>query len=194
MYELINVFATQQFCSFWLLPFPCKWLQRAETCANCSLYSALSTFETNLYPRQRLLCVTSYANEQGCKEWCQLRFADITIVFKRFFFLKFYNFFFLQLLQRFRLEYHHEPLESYQKLFAVPDKPVKINLLIHRIHKWRTRGKKLVPSHESEALEDKQKLQMKTFSELAECSALIPLKITLYGRLFKYNYVGCLQL
>ena len=53
---------------------------------------------------------------------------------------------------------------------------------------------KLVPSHESEALEDKQKLQMKTFSELAECSALIPLKITLYGRLFKYNYVGCLQL
>ena len=40
---------------------------------------------------------------------------------------------------------------------------------IHRIHKWRTRGKKLVPSHESEALEDKQKLQMKTFSELAEC-------------------------
>ena len=40
---------------------------------------------------------------------------------------------------------------------------------IHRIHKWWTRGKKLVPSHESEALEDKQKLQMKTFSELAEC-------------------------
>ena len=34
---------------------------------------------------------------------------------------------------------------------------------IHRIHKWRTRGKKLVPSHESEALEGKQKLQMKTF-------------------------------
>ena len=28
---------------------------------------------------------------------------------------------------------------------------------------------KLVPSHESEALEGKQKLQMKTFSELAEC-------------------------
>ena len=37
-------------------------------------------------------------------------------------------------------------------------------LCIHRIHKWRTRGKKLVPSHESEALEDKQKLQMKTFN------------------------------
>ena len=34
---------------------------------------------------------------------------------------------------------------------------------IHRIHKWRTRGKKLVPSHESEALEDKQKFQIKTF-------------------------------
>ena len=34
-----------------------------------------------------------------------------------------------------------------------------------------------------EALEDKQKLQMKTFSELAECLARIPPKITLYGRL-----------
>ena len=65
---------------------------------------------------------------------------------------------------------------------------------IHRIHKWRTRGKKLVPSHESEALEDKQKLQMKSFSELAECLARIPLKLTLYGLLFKYNYVGCLLL
>ena len=50
---------------------------------------------------------------------------------------------------------------------------------IHRIHKWRTRGKKLGPSHESEALEGKQKLQMKTFSELAECLARIPPKITL---------------
>ena len=33
----------------------------------------------------------------------------------------------------------------------------------------------------------------KTFSELAECLARIAPKITLYGRLFKYNYVGCLQ-
>ena len=49
---------------------------------------------------------------------------------------------------------------------------------IHGIHKWRTRGKKLVPSHENEALEDKQKLQTKTFSELAECLARIPPKIT----------------
>ena len=57
-----------------------------------------------------------------------------------------------------------------------------------------TREKNLVPSHESEALEDKQKLQMKTFSELAECLARIPPKITLHGRLFKHNYVGCLQL
>ena len=54
--------------------------------------------------------------------------------------------------------------------------------------------KKLVPSHESEALEDKQKLQMKTFSELAECLARIPPKITLYGRLFKYNDVSRLLL
>ena len=62
--------------------------------------------------------------------------------------------------------------------------------VIHRIHKWRTRGKKLVLRHESEALEDKQKLQMKTFSELAECLARISPKITLHGRLFQYNYVG----
>ena len=39
----------------------------------------------------------------------------------------------------------------------------------------------------------KQKLQMKTFSELAEFLARIPPKITLYGRLFKYNYVECVQ-
>ena len=37
-------------------------------------------------------------------------------------------------------------------------------------HTWA----KLVPSHESKVLEDKQKLQMKTFSELAECLARIP--------------------
>ena len=35
---------------------------------------------------------------------------------------------------------------------------------------------------------------MKTFSELAECLARIPPKITLHGRLFKYNYVGRLLL
>ena len=68
------------------------------------------------------------------------------------------------------------------------------DIVIHRIHKLRARGKKLVPSHESVALEDKQKLQMKTFSELAECLARIPPKITLYGLLFKYNYVGCVML
>ena len=51
-----------------------------------------------------------------------------------------------------------------------------------------------MPSHESEALEDKQKFQMKTFSELAECLARIPPKITLYGLLFKYSYVGCVLL
>ena len=65
------------------------------------------------------------------------------------------------------------------------------NFSIHRNHKWRTSGKKLVPSHESEALEDKQKLQTKTFSELAECLARIPPKITLYGRLFKYVSAIC---
>ena len=51
-----------------------------------------------------------------------------------------------------------------------------------------------MPSHESEALEGKQKLQMKTFSELAECLARILPRITLYGLLFRYNYVGCLLL
>ena len=51
-----------------------------------------------------------------------------------------------------------------------------------------------MPSHESEALEGKQKLQVKTFSELAKFLARITPKITLYGLLFKYNYVGCLLL
>ena len=51
-----------------------------------------------------------------------------------------------------------------------------------------------MPSHESEVLEGKQKLQMKTFSELAECLARIPRKTTLYGRLFKCNDVGRLLL
>ena len=78
--------------------------------------------------------------------------------------------------------------ETHRNASVVKQKRISI----HRILKWRTRGKKLVPSHESEALEDKQKLQMKTFSELAECLARIPPKITLYGLLFKYNYVGCL--
>ena len=49
-------------------------------------------------------------------------------------------------------------------------------------------------SDENEALEDKQKLQRKTFSEFAECLARIPAKITLYGPLFKYNYVRRLLL
>ena len=51
-----------------------------------------------------------------------------------------------------------------------------------------------MPSHESEALEDKNKLQMNTFSELADCLARIPPKIILYGRLFKYSYVERLLL
>ena len=36
-------------------------------------------------------------------------------------------------------------------------------------------------SHESEALEARKKLQMKTFSDLAECLARIPPKIALFG-------------
>ena len=57
--------------------------------------------------------------------------------------------------------------------------------LIHRIHKCGHAGKKLVPSHKSEELEDKQKMQMKNFSELEECLARIQPKITLQGRLFQ---------
>ena len=75
-------------------------------------------------------------------------------------------------------------------VFTPSNSATEVKIPIHRIHKWRTRGKKLVPSHESEALEDKQKLQMKTFSEIAECSARISPKITLYGRLFKYSDMG----
>ena len=52
----------------------------------------------------------------------------------------------------------------------------QVNFVMHRILKWRTRRKNLVPSHESEALQDKQKLQMKTLSQLAECLARIPPK------------------
>ena len=51
-----------------------------------------------------------------------------------------------------------------------------------------------MPSHESEALEGKQKLPIKTLSELAECLARIPRKTTLYGRLFKCNDMGRLLL
>ncbi|CAH3047023.1 unnamed protein product [Porites lobata] len=35
-----------------------------------------------------------------------------------------------KLLQRFRLEYHHEPVELRQKFFSVPDKPVKIKFYL----------------------------------------------------------------
>ena len=46
----------------------------------------------------------------------------------------------------------------------------------------------MVPSREGEALQDKQKLQMATFSELAECLArLSPVKMTFCGLLFIYN-------
>ena len=73
-------------------------------------------------------------------------------------------------------------------------KPENLFCLSYTVFTNGGHAKKLVPSHESEVLEDKQKLQMKTFTELTECLARIPPKITLYGRLFKYNYVGCLLL
>ena len=40
-----------------------------------------------------------------------------------------FYFFLLQLLQRFRLEYHHEPLDLRQKLLTVPDQPLKIKFV-----------------------------------------------------------------
>ena len=46
-------------------------------------------------------------------------------------------------------------------LILKKQKKKQVKFVIHSIHKWRTRRKKLVPSHESEALEDKQILQMK---------------------------------
>lgn len=49
-------------------------------------------------------------------------------VFLLSFFLTFYLSL-LQLLQRFCLEYHHEPLEIRQKMLTVPDKPVKIKFI-----------------------------------------------------------------
>ena len=49
-------------------------------------------------------------------------------VFLLSFFLTF-NLSLLQLLQRCRLEYHHEPLEIRQKMLTVPDKPVKIKFI-----------------------------------------------------------------
>ena len=47
-------------------------------------------------------------------------------------------------------------------LILKKQKKKQVKFVIHSIHKWRTRRKKLAPSHESEALEDKQILQMKT--------------------------------
>ena len=35
----------------------------------------------------------------------------------------------LQLLQRFRLEYHHEALEPCQRMVNLPDKPVKVKFV-----------------------------------------------------------------
>ncbi|CAH3190492.1 unnamed protein product, partial [Porites evermanni] len=41
------------------------------------------------------------------------------------------------LLQRFRLEYHHEPLDLRQKLLTVPDQPVKINISKRVCLQWK---------------------------------------------------------
>ena len=57
------------------------------------------------------------------------RYTSNNWQFQFFFLLIFHALFLLQLLQRFRLEYHHEPLEMRQKLLTAPDKPVKIKFV-----------------------------------------------------------------
>ena len=50
--------------------FLCYWLQRPESCKNCSNWPALSTYnQPNSYIRWLLLWVTLYANEQKCNQW-----------------------------------------------------------------------------------------------------------------------------
>ena len=51
-----------------------------------------------------------------------------------------------------------------------------------------------MPSHESEALEDKHKLQMKTFSETCRVFSTDSTENNFVRTFFKYNYVGCLLL
>ena len=61
-----------------------------------------------------------------------------------------------------------------------------------RIHKWRTRGKKLVPSHESEALENKQiSGTQRQFSENI-CSE-DDLRSRIFGK-FVVKFLACLPL
>ena len=64
--------------------------------------------------------------------------TDVLVIIGNFsfFLLIFHALFLLQLLQRFRLEYHHEPLEMRQKLLTAPDKPVKIKF-VDRV--WESR-------------------------------------------------------
>ena len=50
MYEFIKIFLpTRNLAVFDCSYFLCYWLQRAETCTNCSNWPALSTFDPNLY-------------------------------------------------------------------------------------------------------------------------------------------------
>ena len=67
-------FATQQFCSFWLLLFP--FLLNAKRCNLHKLFQLTSffNFEPNLYLQRRLLWVTWQANEQQCIQSSQQGF------------------------------------------------------------------------------------------------------------------------
>ena len=81
MYELINGFATQQFCSVKLLLFPFvidyKELKLAQSAQIDQLFQLLNLIITNyLCIRWRPLCWDIlYANEQKFKKWRQQGFA-----------------------------------------------------------------------------------------------------------------------
>ena len=67
---------------FFSTPFPDFSSQMSKNfnkffkpCTNCSIWPPLSTFESNSYIRRRHLWVTSYANEQKCKQWHHDEFA-----------------------------------------------------------------------------------------------------------------------
>ena len=70
-----------------------------------------------------------------------------------------------------------------------------LSTYIHRIHKWRTRGRKLVPNHENEALEDNKHKFLTdsiSFSQLTERWFL--LFITFRRTFFTVTgFLGCRQ-
>lgn len=80
IFELINVFASQQFRSFLLLMFPFSLIAKSwKLCKPLKLSSSL-TFEPNLYTRRRLLWVNSYVNEPKMKTMTSARIRILSLV------------------------------------------------------------------------------------------------------------------